>query len=80
MRTRTFYGTVHLVYDGGVVCPDHQFPGSQVLPYAAISSEAREARRLVWELGMFHGLWGTQADKLFPLYLESNTDTVLVWL
>ena len=47
---------------------------------STISSEAREARRLVWELGMFHGLWGTQADKLFPLYLESNTDTVLVWL
>ena len=45
------------------------------------SFEAREARRLVWELGMFYGLWVTQADKLFPLFSsESNTDFVLVWL
>ena len=46
---------------------------------SVMSSKAQKARRTDWELGIFHGLWGTQADKLFQ-YLESNVDTVSVWL
>ena len=46
---------------------------------SVMSSKAQKARRTDWEPGNFHGLWGTQADKLFQ-YLESNVDTVSVWL
>ena len=32
LRTQSLYGTVHLVYDGGVVCLDHQFHQPEVFP------------------------------------------------